>query len=197
MAFTKLRQNPQIIKQDTYKLLFNLYYNKAYRTAYMITKDYALAEDIVQESFIKAFRNIHQLRDVDKFASWLTTIIKNTAINLFCKNNNTVPVDDVEKIIPFLREISQSDKSLDDIIINKELKTIVFNAVMGLNDKYKDIFIFRYYSGFSYEQIAAELNMSVGTVKSRLSRGREIIRQVLLEYLEEYREGERKDGALR
>ncbi len=195
MALKKSNEKSLQIGQEMYKLLFNSYYKKAYRIAYMLTKDHALAEDIVQESFIKAFRNIHQLKDIDHFASWFATIIKNTASNFFRKDPNTFPTNDLEKVIPLVRQWEQHGENLDDIIINKEMKEITLHTIMELNEKYRTVLLLYYYWEFSYENIANQLNINIGTVKSRLHKGRMMIKEVLEGIYEEG--GRKQDGLLR
>lgn len=192
MGIKKIKKKPQQVDQEIQKLFFKTYYQKAYRTAFMIIKDHGVAEDIVQDSFIKAFCNIQYLKEFEQFGAWFAVIVTNTARNFFRDNRHTFPIDDLEKIIPLVSHVDKDSQSIEDMIIDKETREYVFNVIMKLNEKYRDIFIYRYYWDLSYHAIAEELNLSMGTVKSRLNRGKIFLKKEL----EKYRKEERKDGLL-
>ena len=172
--------NSEAFKQsnhDLQRLLFSSHYKKAYRFAYMIVKNHSIAEDVVQESYIKAFKNLSQLRNMDSFLPWFTRIIYNCAITILKNEKKLVPIENLENKVHLFT--GDSNMAEDNAGIDMEAKEEVRTAIAHLDIKYREIIYMRFYWDFSYEQIAAATDISVGTVKSRLNRGKEMIRYLL------------------
>lgn len=168
-------------KQDEirlYKILFESYNKKVYKVAYYILNNEEEAKDIVQDTFIQAFNKIDTLKDKDKFESWICAIAANLSKAKYNKKKKELLVQDDSEIIPFL----YYDKSLDspeDILENKELKSCIMEQINSLDNHYKQVVVLYYYLEQSYEEISKSLDISIGTVKSRLYRAKASIKEKL------------------
>ncbi|PJE50556.1 MAG: hypothetical protein COV29_04075 [Candidatus Yanofskybacteria bacterium CG10_big_fil_rev_8_21_14_0_10_36_16] len=137
---------------------------------YRFTGNRFEAEDLAQETFIKAYKKLHTLKEHDKFKSWLFHIARNTAVDFFRKNKNrAIPVD--HEILASLASMSDSpnyEKLVEQNNISKQIK----NCVNLLKEEEKLLIKLLYYHDFSYAQISKMLNINQNTLKSRLRRAR-------------------------
>lgn len=134
-----------------------------YRLALGILKNNHDAEDALSEAVIKAYENLAGLRNKDKFKPWIMTILVNVSKNMITKNSRLQLTDD----ITIIRE---------EVV---EYENDIWDSVMSLGEQHMQIVILYYYDGFSTKEIAKILNVSEGTVKSRLSRARQHLKQLL------------------
>jgi RNA polymerase sigma-70 factor (sigma-E family) len=132
----------------------------ALRFALMLTGDRALAEDLVQEAFIRVGAKLHTLRDPAAFSSYLTRTIANLAKSHF--RHRTVAARH-ERSVDERTLVTE----LDDVTTNDEL----LRALHRLPVQQRAVLVLRYYNQLSHEEIADTLHCPVGTVKSQLSRG--------------------------
>ncbi|MEJ8554631.1 RNA polymerase sigma factor [Tepidibacter sp. Z1-5] len=173
-------------KQDEvelYKILFETYNKKVYRVAYYILKNEEDAKDIVQDTFIQAFNKIDTLKDKDKdkFESWICTIAANLSKAQYNKRKKELLVEDDSKIIPFLCDDTDLDLP-ENILENKELNSYILEQINSLDSHYRQVLILYYYLEQSYEEISKSLDISIGTVKSRLHRAKSLIKDNLKRY---------------
>ncbi len=134
-----------------------------YRFALGILRNEQDAEDALGAAIIKAYEHLASLRDKDKFKSWIMSIIANESKNMLSKNSRMQLVDDMtifEKAV----EENQND---------------IWCSVMELGEQHRQIVILYYYDGFSTREIARILKVAEGTVKSRLSRARQNLKEIL------------------
>jgi RNA polymerase sigma-70 factor (ECF subfamily) len=172
--FFKKNKNDE---SDLYKILFETYHKKVYKIAYYMTGNEHDAKDIVQDTFIKAFDKIDTLKDKDKFESWICTIACNLAKNKFRKSEREMLIDDNNKIVSlfFEEDINLPDKYLED----KQFREYILEQINDLDGHYKQILISYYYLDLSYDEISKALDISIGTVKSRLYRAKGILKSKL------------------
>jgi RNA polymerase sigma-70 factor (ECF subfamily) len=159
------------------------YASKMVNLAYRITGDRELAEDIGQETFLRAYRSAARYKEISKFSTWLHTI----AINL-CRNElrrrkfrmysleGMAERDEVGKIrVDIADEKSTPDREAE----RKELGELIKEAVEELPEKFKTPLVLRDMQGLSYEEIGKMLDLPEGTVKSRINRARLRVKEVL------------------
>jgi RNA polymerase sigma factor (sigma-70 family) len=158
--------------------------NKAYNIALRYLKNEEDALDALQESFIKIFRHLNSFKEDSRFDTWVYRIVVNTCNDMLRKNSNQKITDsifkaedDKETII----EIPDSTSSPEEVYDKKEKSVYILNCLEKLNRDQKEIIVLRDVQGFSYEEISAILECSVGTVKSRINRSRLKLREILLE----------------
>ncbi len=142
-----------------------------YRVAYSWCHNAALADDVVQETLIKAYKKADQLRDPKAARSWLFSILSNCYNDHFRKNRETEDIDNVLMI----DENSPESRSGELQIVAK-----VRNAVASLTEGHRQVITLIDLEGFSYVEVSTVLEIPIGTVMSRLNRARKTLRETLL-----------------
>jgi len=150
-----------------------------YRTALRMTRSEAEAEDLVQETYIRAFRFRAQFTPGTNLKAWLFRILTNTFINEYRRKAarpDTTELDDVDESILYrhMREVSPGSSSPDPEAEVSEVK----EALEALPEKFRTTLLLDV-EGFSYKEIAEMLEIPIGTVMSRLHRGRKILQRRL------------------
>ena len=163
--------------KKAFNLLVSRYQNKVagLLTRYISRND---IPDVVQESFIKAYRSIDSFRGDSAFYTWLYRIAVNTAKNYLTAQGRRPPNEDIlaEEAESYdvgtnLRDV----ETPENLMLSAELKKIVFDTINGLQEELKTAITLREIEGLSYEKIAEIMDCPVGTVRSRIFRAREII----------------------
>ena len=140
-----------------------------FRYAYRLSGCAATAEDITQEVFLRAFRNLQQLRDEAAARGWLLTIARNEFLR-HCRKKGT----NVELMDPHKCEVA--DESSPPAIDHQEW---VAQALEQLAEEFRLVLLMYYFEELSYAQIAEQLKIPIGTVMSRLSRGKTHLKTAL------------------
>jgi RNA polymerase sigma-70 factor, ECF subfamily len=163
--------------------LVNRYERRIYRVAWNITQNEEDAEDVVQESFLKAFEHLDSFQGQSKFYTWLTRITVNESLMKLRKrkSDRTVSLDqsietDEDLIV---REVAVWDGTPEDRYGQAELRSILDNAIAGLKPIFRTVFVLRDVEELSTEETAEILGLSVPAVKSRLLRARLQLREKL------------------
>ncbi len=156
-----------------------------YRTGLRMTRSEAEAEDLVQETYIKAFRHRDQFTPGTNLKAWLFRILTNTFINQYRRKAarpETTELDDVDESILYrhMRDVSPGSSSPDPEaeLINSTLSSEVKEALESLPEKFRTTVLLDV-EGFSYKEIARMLDIPIGTVMSRLHRGRKYLQKQL------------------
>jgi len=156
-----------------------------YRTALRMTRSEAEAEDLVQETYIRAFRFRDQFTPGTNLKAWLFRILTNTFINQYRRKAarpDTTELDDVEESILYnrMRDVSPGSSSPDPEaeLIDNTLSSEVKDALEALPEKFRTTLLLDV-EGFSYKEIAQMLDIPIGTVMSRLHRGRKFMQKRL------------------
>lgn len=160
--------------------------DELYATALRYTKNEKDAEDLVQEAFLKAYTNWHRFEAGTNCRAWLFTILTNTFINKYRrkkKEREILNADDLRPIEQnfFNRERSQFYNSPEKDMLNKTFTSNVQVALEELPEEFRMVVILADLNDFSYKEIAHILGCPVGTVMSRLFRGRKMMREQLVE----------------
>jgi RNA polymerase sigma-70 factor (ECF subfamily) len=153
-----------------------------YRVALRLTGNPADAEDLVQETMLRAYRSWDRFTLGTNAKGWLLTILRNLFINEYRRRSRhpeTVNLDTIEPFAVF-QDIQDSDPQARffDQIVDEE----VIRAVDSLPEAFREAVTLSDVEGLSYEEIAKVLNVPVGTVKSRLFRGRRMLQKKLYDY---------------
>ncbi|MGK2959923.1 MAG: RNA polymerase sigma factor RpoE [Candidatus Malihini olakiniferum] len=163
--------------QKSFNLLVVRYQHKVANlvSRYVLPGD---VPDVVQESFIKAYRALESFRGDSAFYTWLYRIAVNTAKNYLVSQGRRPPSSDVDandaenyETVSALKEISNPE----NLMLSEELKSIVFRTIEALPENLRIAITLRELDGLSYEEIAAIMDCPVGTVRSRIFRAREVI----------------------
>lgn len=134
-----------------------------YITAYALLRNEADAEDAVCNAILNGYEHLAQLKNPKKFKSWMLTIIKNEALKLYRKRMELPGDENVEQLLP---PAYDSHNELWDI-------------VQTLSEEYRIVIVLFYYNDLSLKDISDILGISIGTVKSRLNRGRNLLKDAL------------------
>jgi RNA polymerase sigma-70 factor (ECF subfamily) len=164
--------------QRAFDLLVLKYQHKVIGIVSRYVSNRADMEDIAQEAFIKAYKALPNFRGDSAFYTWLYRIAINTAKNHLVSQSRRPPATDVDAQDA---EYLYADSDLQDIqnpenlLFSEELKQVVGRAIKELPDDLRTAVTLREYDGLSYEEIAEVMECPVGTVRSRIFRGREAI----------------------
>ena len=159
------------------------YASKMVNLAYRITGDRELAEDIGQETFLRAYRSAARYREISKFSTWLHTIAINLCRNelrrrkfrMFSLEGMAERDEDSKVRIDIADEKTKPDREVE----RKELGRLIKEAVATLPEKFKTPLVLRDMQGLSYEEIGGILDLPEGTVKSRINRARLRVKELL------------------
>jgi len=168
--------------QHAFELLVIKYQRRIQRLIGRMVRDVDLVEDIAQETFIRAYRALHQFRGDSQFYTWLYRIAVNTAKKflLELKRDPTVS-ESAFKSTDEDDETSWSgiepttDETPESVLAAKEIAVVVIAALEALPEDLKQALSLREIEGMSYEEISALMNCPIGTVRSRIFRAREAI----------------------
>ena len=168
---------------QAFDLLVLKYQSRLISTAFKYVKDIQIAEDITQESLIKSFKSINSFREDSSFYTWVYRITVNTAKNFLIskKRKDELLQTDLSEEGSNDIETVNTD-SPDEIFDASELQGIITHTLNQLGEETKTALTLREFEGLSYEQIAEVVNCPVGTVRSRIFRGREVIDDAIREF---------------
>ena len=164
--------------QRAFDLLVLKYQHKVASIVGQYIQDFHEVQDVVQETFIKAYRALKNFRGESQFYTWLYRIAVNTAKNYLVARNRRPPARDVD--VNEAEFFSGSDNlkeiaSPENQLYREELEKVVDLAIKGLPEDLRSAVTLREFEGLSYEEIAEVMECPVGTVRSRIFRAREAI----------------------
>lgn len=171
---------------DAFEILVNKYQKKMINISYRIIGNYEEACEIVQDAFVSAYKNMKCFRHDAKFSTWLYTIAVNLSRNrlkqLKVQGYREEPkLDDPVEIIDQRsnRETVSVEPSILEKIEKRENQELVHGCINSLDLEFKEVIVLRDIQGFSYEEMSDMLNIKEGTIKSRLFRARESLKNCL------------------
>lgn len=174
--------------EDAYEALILQYQQPVYNLVCRLMADPADAYDVVQEVFLKIFRNIKNFRGGSTLKTWIYRIAVNEAHNhrrWFSRHQRPeVGFTADEAMGPHEGNVADPGRSPYDLAVNEETRALVEEALAKLNPKFRAAVVLRDIEDLSYEEIAVVLEVSLGTVKSRILRGRDALRRILEKRLE-------------
>ncbi len=168
----------EILNGETYlyETLIRKFNSRLYRISMSIINDDKEAEDIMQISYLNAFRQLANFKHESSFGTWLTRILINESL-LHKKRKQTLEKRRLESVY----NDYHSETPLDSLM-NKELKLLLEKAVFTLPEKYRLVFIMREIEGMSTHETMEALNLGESNVKVRLARAKEMLRTKLKTY---------------
>ena len=179
--------------QKSFEALYGIYYGKIYALARMILKNESNAEDVLQDTFITAWRKLGTLKTPETFSVWLQIIAKNLCNDQLRKKNIAILLDADRDIEDF--DAEDTEELLPAIYTERaDLKERLGRIIERLSDVQRQAIVLYYYSGLSVEEISDVMECGVNTVKTRLYLARRTIRAEIEE--EERKSGERFFGII-
>ena len=168
------------------------YAPQLFATALRMTRNRADAEDLVQETFLKGWRAFDSYQQGTNLRAWLFRIMTNTFINKYNSQQRRpqeTELDEVEELFLFRRmgafDQSKMSQSAEDQMLELFTDDEVKNAIESLPETFRIPVLLSDVEGFSYKEIAEMLEVPIGTVMSRLHRGRKAMQKMLYEYAKE------------
>ncbi len=174
------RSDPELITRfkqgeiSAFEELVRRYQDRVYNLCRYMVVDEDDARDAAQDTFIKACKGLKSYRPEAGFYTWLYRIAVNTCLD--CKKQRRIRPAEDEAMI---ENVLSSDPSPEQLCESKETGRLIQAALAGLQEKLRTAIVLRELEELSYEEIADVLDVSVGTVKSRISRAREELRRLL------------------
>ena len=158
-----------------------------YSTARRLTGNRADAEDLVQETFLKAFRSYESFQEGTNLRAWLFRILTNSHINRYRARQRRpaeTELDDIDDLYLYrrIRPAADLGRSAEETLMESFSEAEVVAAVEALPDIYRMAVLLADVEGFSYAEIAEMLDIPIGTVMSRLHRGRKALQKELYEF---------------
>lgn len=158
--------------QDVFTVLVERYKDAVQNLAYRMLGNATEAEDVAQEAFVRAYTQLATYKPAHKFSTWLLSIASHLAIDQLRRRRFlALPLEDV----PFLEWIVDAGVSPELSALRGEQQDEIQNYLQRLPAKYRAVIVLRYWHDFSYEEIAAALNLTPALVKARLHRARELL----------------------
>jgi len=175
---------------ESFEKLIEEYQVLAYNIALKMASNKEDAKDMAQEALLKVYKSIKNFRFDSSFSTWLYRIVYNTCID-FIRKNSKIKTLSMDKPIEteegsYKKEIMDNKELPDEAIEKKELKEAVQKAIKMLPDKYRIMVVLRDIHDFSYEEISEITELPLGTVKSRISRARSNLKEILSADMELY-----------
>lgn len=168
------------------------YAPQLFSTALRMTRNRSDAEDLVQETYVKGWRSFHTFEEGTNLRAWLFRIMTNTYINKYNakkRKGTEVELDDVEELFLYKRlgsiDQSQLSSSAEDQMLELFTDDEVKGALESLPEDFRIPVLLSDVDGFSYKEIAEMLEIPMGTVMSRLHRGRKAMQKMLYQYARE------------
>lgn len=158
--------------------IYNDHVKLVYWAAYGILKEREAALDVTQNVFLKVFERLNKLASADDgyLRAWLYRVATNAALDVLRRNKRQLPVEDADV------DIAAEESELpENIMLDKEMRERVRAGVDALPHIYREAVLLYYFTGLNYEQMTAILNISDGTLKSRMSRARKLLTGLLKE----------------
>lgn len=173
---------------DAFETLIMAYEKKAYNIAYRMMGNEEDAKDVAQEALLKIYRNMINFKEESAFSTWLYRIVTNTCLDELRKKKNmyTQSIDQIYegKEGDVHIELAIDYTTPESVYVDQETREIVVDAMNELSEDYKSAIVLREIEGLSYDEIADVLDCSLGTVKSRINRARNALKEKLRGKLE-------------
>ncbi len=170
-------------EKELYEILVRRNNQKLYRVIRSYLIDEAEIEDTMQNSYLKAYANLHQYRSDASFSTWLTRIGINDALARVKQKGKHVRINDESHIDDntILQMSDKNELNPQDRMIKGESKQLLENAIDQLDAKYRTVYILKEVEEMTHAEIAAILDLTVPNVKVRLHRAKEMLRERLYE----------------
>ncbi|MFS8118031.1 MAG: RNA polymerase sigma factor [Microcoleus sp.] len=159
---------------DAYALIVERYESKLLRYATYILKDYDIASDAVQESFIKAYVNLRSFNLAKQFSPWIYRILHNEAMNIIKRSRKTIALGGADEISDDFVVHFSTAKSLDKYTLNTDVR----KCLAQLDVKYREVLVLTYFDNLKYDEISDILHIPTSTVGVRIRRAKAVLKKV-------------------
>lgn len=167
-------------KQQAYEDIVEFYKDRVFQLCYRMLGDRHEAEDVAQEAFLRAYTNLHTFQLNRKFSTWLYRIATNLCIDRLRKKKPDYYLDAEvagTEGLDMYSQIPSDTKLPEDELERLEIKERIQMEIQRLPEKYRSVIVLKYIDELSLKEISEILNLPVGTVKTRIHRGRDALRK--------------------
>jgi RNA polymerase sigma factor (sigma-70 family) len=171
---------------QAFDIIVNRYKDRLHNFLFRYTHNHEDCEDLVQETFLRVYRSRHSYERIAKLSTWMYTIALNLAKSMYKKKQRmsliSIHADDSD---PDSREFEITDTTIlqDDALHIKLSVQELEKAMMELNDDFREAIVLRDIQQLTYEEIAEITGTAMGTVKSRINRGRQQLQEIIGDYV--------------
>src|SRR6056297_3427597 len=172
--------------EQAFNLLVDRYQDRLHNFLYRYTHNHQDCEDLVQETFFRVFRSRHSYERIAKFSTWMYTIAINLAKSLYKKKKRMTKVTihkDPDDSEDRPMKLEDTDILPDDLLHEKMCIDELEKALKELSDDFREVVVLRDIQQLSYEEISEIADLPMGTVKSRINRGRAQLQELLENYV--------------
>lgn len=150
--------------------LLQRYQSRVYNYIYQLVKDRQLAEDIFQETFVKAITNIRQGRyaETGKFSAWINRIARNLAIDYFRQEKVEAQVSADDENFDVLNRKELAEGTIEDLMVDSQIRTDIRRLISCLPKAQRQVLVMRYYKNLSFKEIAEQTGVSINTALGRM-----------------------------
>lgn len=164
--------------EQSKRLIYESYYAHVYKIAYFFIKDPYIAQDILQESFIKIFTNLNKVEESSKLKAWVTTITSRTAIDFIRKQKRRNELD-VENVNDIAVNINEMTPSVEEEVEKCFLCAAIRDEMDTLSPDHRIVLYLKYIHDMKDQEIARFLEIKVATVKTRIHRAKNQLKKRL------------------
>ncbi len=168
-------------EKDGFEILVKKYQDRVLNIVYSIIRQDRESEDIMQEAFLKVYRNLRYFKERSKFSTWLYRIVVNTVYDFLRKRRNFISNEDI------LEMRAATCEGPRDTLLTREKEAMIQEALLGIPLKFRAALVLKDIEGLSYIEISEVLRCSIGTVESRIFRARQFLKEGLLKLTGELR----------
>ncbi|MBE9503200.1 MAG: sigma-70 family RNA polymerase sigma factor [Proteobacteria bacterium] len=181
---TYLVKRSQDGDNKSFELLIIKYQSRIFNVIFRVVRDRDAVEDLAQETFLNAFKSIKRFKGGSSFYTWIYRIAVNVSINYISKRKKAVFVDEgVMETEAVTDRVSTAGDSPEMSMQGREFATATSRAIEKIPADIRTAIILREYEGLSYQEISDATDSPIGTVRSRIFRGRAMLKEMLQDYL--------------
>jgi RNA polymerase sigma-70 factor (ECF subfamily) len=171
-----------------FEMLFARYQKRTYNLIYRMVGNEQDAVDLTQEVFVRVYNSINTVKSDSSFAAWIRTVAVNISRDFFRKRGRTIKADSIDEKLNINgdeidRDIADWSYNPESMLEKKDLQDAVSKAISSLSQQHREVVILHHIEGLDVNEIARDLDIPVGTVKSRLARAREELKRKLGHYI--------------
>lgn len=167
---------------EAFEQLISQHERTVYNIAYRLTGNHEDANDVAQEAFLRAFSSLPDFRGDSSFATWLYRIVNNACLDELRRRkrqrvtslDESVTLEDGE----LSRQIADTSDGPEEALERVEIQRAVQESIQSLDEEYRIVLVMRDIQGYSYNEIAEALGLNLGTVKSRINRARNALKEI-------------------
>jgi RNA polymerase sigma-70 factor, ECF subfamily len=169
---------------SSYQELYEVFVRKVLNFIYRMVNSPEEAEDLTQETFVAVYQKLDTLKDNSKFEPWLFRIARNFVYQKYrTRSPSTVSIDALDENGQLVTQLVDARKNPDEALQAIELEDVVSEAITGLPEKYREVFVLSAIQHLSYQQIAEIVGRSLPSVKTDIHRARLEVRKWVREYV--------------